>query len=119
MPNRRVPDKLKLVKGSYQPCRAQKTMPDGLMPLPGPPRRLTPEVRKVWRELAKSAPHLRAPDQFVFEMLCHLTHQFRTDPKIQAARISLMQKILGSLYMTPMSRVNIPPEPKPNEWDEF
>jgi hypothetical protein len=130
MPRRRTPTAMKLLKGTYQPCRAPKSAVSSLeqpnksvdpaqLPLPPAPRRLDPEIRKVWREIAKKAPHLRKPDQFIVEILCHLMHQFRTEPDIQTARISLINKLLADLWMTPQTRMNIPPQPKPGEYDEF
>jgi hypothetical protein len=119
MPSRRTSDKLKMIKGTFQPCRAVKPVDPSLEPLPPAPRRLPPEVRKVWREIAKKAPHLRKPDQFLVEILAVLTHQFRTEPKMQTARIGIMSKVMSDLWMTPATRVNIPLPPEPNEYDEF
>ena len=119
MPNRRTADKLKLLKGTYRPDRAAKPVDPVLEPLPDPPRRLQPEIRKVWRSKGKQAPHLRKPDQFMVEILAFLVHEFRTDTKMQSARIGLMLKIMGSLYMTPATRANIPYDPGPNEYDDF
>ena len=117
MPNRRVPDRLKLIKGTYQPCRAVKTCSNGLEPLPEPPRRLPAHIRRLWREIARHAPHLRRPDSLMLEIFCFLSHQFRTDPtNMPAARISLMRRIMNDLYLTPSTRVNIPPEPESEEF---
>ena len=114
---RRTSDKLKLLKGTFQPCRAVKPADPSLEPLPEPPRRISPEVRKIWRDIGRQAPHLRKPDQFHVEILANLVHEFRTDTTMQSARIGLMLKIMGDLYMTPASRVNIPVET--SEYDEF
>jgi len=120
MPNRRVPDKLKLLKGTFQPCRAQKTMPDGLEPLPEPPRRLSPEIRKIWRDISRKAPHLRKPDQFYVELTAVLYHQFITDRGMQTARVSILTKMLHDLGLTPLGRKNFPAESQePNPFDEF
>ena len=116
---RRTPDKLKLLKGTFQPCRAVKSANPSLEPLPPPPRHLAPEIRKVWRELAKKGPHLRMPDKFIVEIACHLLHEFRTEPAIQTARVALLNKLLGDLWLTPATRVNIPLPPEPNEYDDF
>jgi hypothetical protein len=119
MPNRRVSDQLKLIKGTYQPCRARKPCSDGLDPLPEPPRRLPAAVRRIWREIARTAPHLRKPDALIFEILCTLEHQMRTDPDMQSARISLLMKLMADCYLTPATRHHIPPEPEPGKFDEF
>ena len=116
---RRTSDKLKVVKGTYQPCRAQKRVDPALLPLPAPPRHLPPELRKIWRELAKKAPHLRKPDQFIVEIACQLLHEFRTEPVIQISRVALLNKILADMWLSPVTRQNIPPVPEPNEFDEF
>ena len=55
----------------------------------------------------------------MFEMLVCLMHQFRTDENMQSARIGLILKLLTSLYMTPASRVNIPPALDTSEYDDF
>jgi hypothetical protein len=119
MPNRRIPDHVKLLKGTFQPCRAQKPADPGLEPLPAPPRRLPPAVRRIWRELAQKGPHLRKSDQLIVEITANLIHQFRTDHNLQTARISLLMKCLGDMWMTPTTRHNIPPEPEPNPYDDF
>ncbi|MEA2080365.1 MAG: hypothetical protein U9P00_11005 [Pseudomonadota bacterium] len=120
MPRKKTPTALKLLKGTYQPCRAAKEAPTGLQPLPGPPDRLPPEVREVWAEVSATAPHLREPDQLMFEVFCCLTSQFRQDPaNMQSARISILQKCMADLYLTPGTRPNIPPEPEPGEYDNF
>ena len=119
MPRPRTPDHIKLLKGTYQPCRAQKKPDPATEPLPEPPRRIPAAERRLWRELSRQAPHLRAPDQFMFEILVCLMHQFRTEKPMQSARIGLIQKLLTSLYMTPASRVNIPPVHNTSEYDDF
>jgi len=119
MPNRRVPDHLKIVKGTYKPCRAAKMAPEGLEPLPEPPRRLEPHIRKLWREICRKAPHLRMSDMLIVEILCRLIHQHRTNPDMPAARIGLLRKILADCYMTPATRPNIPTEPERGEFEDF
>lgn len=110
MPNRRIPTHVKLLKGTYLPCRAQKPADPGLEPLPEPTRRVPAGIRR-------QAPHVRASDQFMVEILASLMHEFRNYRQMQAARIGLILKLLGSLYMTPQRRQNIPPVPEPNEYD--
>lgn len=119
MPNRRTPDKLKIVKGTFQPCRAQKRADPALEPLPEPPRRVPAGIRKIWRDIRHQAPHLRAADQFTVEILASLMHEFLEDRNMQAAKIGIMLRILDKLYLTPAGRQNIPPEPGPGESDEF
>jgi hypothetical protein len=112
-----MPDVLKVLKGTYQPCRAVKTLPDGMKPLPEPPRRLPAHIRTVWREIARQAPHLRSSDKMIVEILCYLIYQQRTDPDMPAARISLLRHVMADCYLTPSTRHHIPPEPDPD--DEF
>ena len=59
------------------------------------------------------------PDVFMFEILVCLMHQFRTEKPMQSARIGLILKILGLHYMTPASRVNMPPTLDASEYDDF
>ena len=94
-----------------------KSICDDEFPWCTPNRRLSPEVRKVWREIARKAPHLRKPDQLMVEILAVLVHQFRTEPNMQTARIGLMMKTMADLWMTPATRVNIPLPPEPSEYD--
>ena len=119
MPRHRTPDHLKLLRGTYRPDRAQKKVDPVMEPLPEPPRRIPAAERRMWREMSKQAPHLRAPDQFMFEMLVMLMHQFRTEKPMQSARIGLILKLLDKMYMTPTSRVNIPPVVDTSEYDDF
>jgi hypothetical protein len=55
----------------------------------------------------------------MFEILVCLMHQFRTEKPMQSARIGLILKILGLPYMTPASRVNMPPTLDASEYDDF
>jgi len=119
MPNRRTADKLKLLKGTFQPCRAVKPVDPAMEPLPEPPRRVPAGIRRIWRDIHRQAPHLRAADQFMVEILASLMHEYQNDRKLQTARIGLMIKLLGSLYMTPATRASIPYDPGPNEYDDF
>ena len=107
------------VRGTYRPDRAKKKVDPVTEPLPEPPRRIPAAERRLWRELSRQAPHLRVPDQFMFEMLVMLMHQFHTEKPMQSARIGLILKLLTLLYMAPASRVNIPPALDTSEYDEF
>lgn len=123
MSRRRTPDHIKLIKGTYQPCRA-RTAPDAtsdpaMLPLPEPPDRLPEGVRNIWREIAADAPHLCAGDQLFFEVICTLAHQARTDPDMPAARIGLLRHMMADCYLTPSTRHNLPPAPEPGKFDDF
>ena len=90
-------------------------------PIRGIPRRLSPEMRKAWREIVAKVPQgvLRQADEALVEMVAAMMVRFRADPLGQTpAFMAQYRSALGELGMTPVARARIPAA-APVEKDPF
>jgi phage terminase small subunit len=112
-----------LISGTYRKDRHGSRSQEPTAPLGGPPKHLSAEERKVWRETAASAPWLRHPDRPQLEIFCRLLVESRVAfGKMSATRIGLLSRQASKLGLGPTDRSRITPQPGPperNPFDEF
>ena len=88
-------------------------------PLGQPPKHLGVEARKVWREVAGTAPWLRAPDRQPVEIYAQLLAEARAGfAEMPASRLALLSRQAARLGLGPADRARLtpPPEPKPSRF---
>jgi len=94
-----------------------------------PPRHLTTDQKKVWREIIKKTPEgvITAMDRCSLEIVCVLLDRFRQAnsgkaERLQGAELSALMRGLASLGMTPAdrSKVSVPVKPSaPDGWESI
>ena len=88
-----------------------------------PPKHLSLEARKAWREVAGNAPWLRGPDRQVLEVYCQLLAEARADfAATPATRLALLSRQAARLGLGPNDRSRLPQQPESavaNPFDEF
>lgn len=103
----------------------RKATPSTVGTVGNPPKHLTTEVKSAWREIAKSIPAGVAgkSDRLTVEMASRLLYQFRTEPNMQASRISLLMQLMSRLGLDPQARtrmhVETQPDKTPKDTDEW
>jgi len=121
------PTALLEVTGAYQknPQRRKKAEPKPRMGIGRFPKNAPCTPESVWDELVDNiCPGvLGNSDRVVMETLAHLLSQFRTDPvEFPAAKMTIMERCLGKLGMTPVDRTRVvaeQAEDKTNPEDEY
>jgi hypothetical protein len=91
-------------------------------PLGNPPAHLGPAVKKIWREVAASAPWLRLPDRGPLEVYVCLMAEARSGfAAMPASRLALLTRQAARLGLGPVdrTRITLQPERSPNPFDEF
>ena len=129
----RKPTKILELKGSFRGRPGREKQREG-EPKPAadvgrPPRHLTTEQKKVWREITSKTPEgvITAMDRCSLEIVCVLLDRFRQAnagiaERLQAAELSALMRGLSSLGMTPAdrSKVSVPvKQSKTNGWDNI
>jgi len=99
-------------------------------PLGQPPRHLSAQAKKVWREIVKDAPEglLTSADRMLLEIACFLTLKMRSG-MVKNSELGLLSSVLAKLGLTPVDRnkVEAPQQPEPEKdpnappdpWDQF
>jgi hypothetical protein len=108
-----------LVTGQWRRDRHASRHQGAAAPLGNPPRHLTPEQRRVWREVAGVAPWLTAADRQPLELHCCLMAEARADfAAMSATRIGLLSRQAARLGLGPNDRSRLlpAPEPKPHRF---
>ena len=75
-----------------------------------PPKHLTAERAKIWRELVKTMPEGvgAAADRIAFEVLVSLADKFRnSDRGLSSSELTNFTSLLGKFGLTPASRSNV------------
>ncbi len=114
MPKPRVPTNLLRIKGANKinPARlkVRENEPKPTKPLGNPPKHLSADVRKCWRELVKFAPDgvFVDCDAWAVEIAAVLMAEFRADTSsFNAARIARLDSLLGRFGITPADRSRV------------
>ena len=108
-----------LVTGQWRKDRHASRSQGPTRRLGNPPKHLTPEQRRVWRETASVAPWLTAADRQPLELHCCLMAEARADfAAMSATRIGLLSRQASKLGLGPTDRARLTPhpEPKPNRF---
>ena len=108
-----------LVTGQWRRDRHGSRSQGPTSPLGNPPKHLGSEARRAWREVAGTAPWLRAPDRGVLEIYAQLLAEARADfAAMPASRMALLSRQAARLGLGPTDRTRLtpPPEPKPNRF---
>ena len=129
MPRPRVPTNLLRIKGAdkINPARLKKreNEPKPTKPLGVPPKHLSADQRKCWRELVRFVQDgvFADCDAWAVEIASVLMAEFRADTgAFNAARIARLDSLLGRFGITPADRSRvtaIQPEKKnrfDNDW---
>lgn len=111
----RVPDEVKRLRGTDQPCRMNPNAPAAVpVEIPAAPERMSADARAVWAELAPRASDLHtvtASDLLAFELMCEDVAYAREVMRDSTA--SANQKVavrrqawaaLAAFGLTPVSR---------------
>jgi phage terminase small subunit len=102
-----VPTEILDARGSFlkHPERRRPNEPQEARPLGNAPMCLTPEQKKLWREIARNLPPGvgKISDRYAFEILVRLPAKERADSINNNERGQLI-KLLGSFGMTPADR---------------
>ena len=127
MPANRVPVNLLRLRGSIKknPARLKEreNEPVPKAVLGKPPKHLTSNERKCWRELTSKAPFgvLSDCDAWSVEMASCLMAQYRQSREdMPAVRLNLLHSIMGRFGFTPAdrSRISVSQPEKTNKFDD-
>ena len=103
-----------LISGQWRPDRHGSRSQGPTGPLGDPPKHLGAEARKAWREVASTAPWLRAPDRGVLEVYAQLLAEARADfAGMSANRLALLSRQGARLGLGPHDRTRLTPAPEP------
>jgi len=127
MPAQRVPVNLLRLRGSIKKnparlkARENEAVPKDV--LGNPPKHLTKDERKCWRELTSKAPYgvIGTCDSWEVEIASCLMAQYRRSRlDMPAARLNLLHSIMGRFGFTPAdrSRISVPQPEKKNKFDD-
>ena len=110
-------------KGAFltHPERRRPNEPYETRPLGSPPKYLSDEAKKLWKEIAHNLPPGvgKVSDRFAFEMLVRLMAKERANASNNNERGQLI-KLLGSFGMTPADRSKISIDSTPlDEFQQF
>ncbi len=123
MGRQRKPIALRLVEGSYKPCRhGAKPAPDAhFPPLGEPPTRWKSGLKAIWAELSATlVPGVATGhDRAAFELTCRLMDRMRSKPtSFTAAEAAQLRAALGAFGLTPSDRAKLAP-PAPDKADLY
>jgi len=127
MPAPRVPTNLLRLRGAAKKNPARmKLRENEAIPkaaLGNPPKHLSKDERKCWRELTGMAPYGVVSDCDAWEVeiaSCLMAEYRRSRLDIPAARLNLLHSILGRFGFTPAdrSRVSVPKPEEKNPFDD-
>jgi phage terminase small subunit len=100
----------------------RKSEPKPLAPIGTAPKHLTPSERTIWKEIVTCAPAgaLGSSDRIILEIVCKLTHAFRTGVLCRASEVAQLMNGLGRLGLSPADRakLNVEPDPPNNPADD-
>jgi hypothetical protein len=110
----RTPTALLEVKGAFlpgaNPSRARESEPVSTRPLGNPPKHLSKERKKLWKEIAKRlAPGVAMEsDRDAFELMVRLTDRMRTDDILmRSADRTALISLWSRFAMTPADRSKV------------
>jgi len=114
-------------KKNPQRFRDRKAAPKPMGELGKPPKHLSEEERKAWKEMASQIPPcvLGNTDRIAMEIAARLLVRFRTGLLLKASEVSCLVSLLARFGMTPADRNKIQasqegePEKANDEWSPF
>ena len=127
MPQPRVPTNILKLRGADKkdPGRMKKreNEPKPKGPLGAPPKHLTRDQKKCWRELIKAVPKgvFADCDAWAVEIASVLMAEFRENPAgFSSARLARLDSLMGRFGIVPAdrSRVTVPGQEKKNPFDD-
>ena len=102
-----------LVTGQWRRDRHGGRSLSPTAPLGQPPKHLSAEARRCWREVAGSAEWLRHPDRGLLEVYVQLMAQQRSDfVEMSAAKLTLLVSLGARLGLSPVDRTRLRPLPE-------
>ena len=127
MPQQRVPTNILKLRGADKknPARMKdrenEPVPKGV--LGEPPRHLSRDEKKCWREMVRTAPFgvIGDCDAWEVELASCLMAEYRADRGgMPASKLNLLHSIMGRFGFTPAdrSRVSVPPPKGKNPFDD-
>jgi hypothetical protein len=120
----KLPSKVKVIKGSFRPCRENPAEPPAT-PLGSAPAHLNDSQKGIWDELVKAiVPGVLAQsDRMILEIASVLLAEFRENGTLSVGNMSHLISVLARLGMSPAdrSKVSLPdPKTKKNDaWKAF
>jgi phage terminase small subunit len=117
MPTRRKSaDQLRLEGGWRADRHADRDRaPAGVGKLGAPPKHLSPDAKRAWREIAKAAPWCTGSDGPLVEVTARLLAELRGPEPMVTSRIGALISALSRLGLSPADRSRITEEPKVEE----
>jgi phage terminase small subunit len=124
MGRNKTPTAILEAKGAFliNPQRSRPNEPKSDRLLGSPPKYLSKEQKKIWKETAKRLPPGVAleSDRDAFEMMVRLTHQMRGGLPMMAAERSTLISLWSRFAMTPADRSRVSVEkPSESKLDQF
>jgi hypothetical protein len=124
MGRNRTPTAILEAKGAFNqnPQRKRLNEPTSTRPLGSPPKYLSKEQKKIWKETAKRLPPGVAleSDRDAFEMMVRLTHSLRSGLPMMAAERSTLISLWSRFAMTPADRSRVSVDkPEKSRLDQF
>ncbi len=112
MPARRTTTAEKKLKGTYQACRENKSVPVSTGELGSAPDYMTDQEKAIWSEISAKLPEGvgTAADSLAFEVLVKLMSKFRSE-SLTGTETTLLLRSLSKFGATPQDRgtVSVPP----------
>lgn len=109
MARTRKPTAIMEASGAFDRDPARRRIdPETTGELGDPPRHLTPDNKKIWKEIAASLPVgvAKNADRMAFEVLVGLMHRFR-NADLSGAQLSSLTGLLSKFGLTPASRASV------------
>jgi phage terminase small subunit len=126
MGRNRTPTSLLEAKGTFlsgaNPGRKRKNEPKSSRPIGSPPKNLSKEEKKVWKQLAKEALPgvLLESDRTQFMLLVKLSTKLYQNEEMRASEMSLLITLGSKFAMNPSDRSKVEVEaPKDDAFDKF
>ena len=113
MPRPATPTNVLELRGAYQnhpERKKQRKHEPEITPLSAPPKNLSVDERKIWREIIKRVPEgvIGDSDGIALETLTKLVYIMRHDfDGMTAAQLNKLETMLGRFGMTPSDRTKI------------
>lgn len=119
MGRNRTPTSILEAKGAFltgaNPARRRDSEPKAVKPLGGPPKYLSDDEKKIWKEISKRlAPGVAsASDRDAFELMTRLTRKMRSGEEMKSADRALLLSLWSKFAMTPADRSRVSVEKPP------
>ena len=111
MGRNRLPTSIQDTKGAFikDPQRKRTNEPTTNRPIGAPPAYLTPDEKKVWKQLAKQALPgvLMQSDRLMFSVLVRLANKHYTGAAMMASETSQMIQLSSKFALNPADRSKV------------